>query len=117
MHGVHLSSQFFRLIPVSSCLRALAVFHASGRYRRVDKARSLISSDFNYAKSGSPPLQFDILWEGLTAREHLVLFGAIKGIRADSVVAEADKRIEEVRLTDAARQVITLLQVLVVCSG
>ena len=26
-----------------------------------------------------PPLQFDVLWEQLTGREHLLLFGAIKG--------------------------------------
>jgi len=49
--------------------------------------------------------QFDILWDGLTAREHLLLFGIIKGIRSESVAMEADKRIEEVRLTESANQV------------
>lgn len=48
--------------------------------------------------------QFDILWDNLSAREHLVLFGTIKGIKADSIVAEANKRIEEVRLTESANQ-------------
>ena len=41
--------------------------------------------------------QFDILWDNLSAKQHLELFGAIKGIKADSISAEAEKRIEEVR--------------------
>uniref|UniRef100_A0A7S4NY30 ABC transporter domain-containing protein n=1 Tax=Guillardia theta TaxID=55529 RepID=A0A7S4NY30_GUITH len=49
--------------------------------------------------------QFDILWERLTAREHLIIFAIIKGIKPDSVYHEADKRIEEVRLNDAANQI------------
>jgi ABC-type Fe3+/spermidine/putrescine transport system ATPase subunit len=34
----------------------------------------------------------------------LVLFGTIKGIKSDSIQAEANKRIEEVRLTESANQ-------------
>ena len=34
----------------------------------------------------------------------MVLFGTIKGIKADSIVAEANKRIEEVRLSESANQ-------------
>jgi ABC-type multidrug transport system ATPase subunit len=41
--------------------------------------------------------QFDILWDNLSAKQHLELFGAIKGIEANSISAEADKRLEEVR--------------------
>ncbi len=48
--------------------------------------------------------QFDILWDNLSAKEHLVLFGTIKGIKADIIEAEASKRIEEVRLTESANQ-------------
>jgi ABC-type multidrug transport system ATPase subunit len=48
--------------------------------------------------------QFDILWDNLSAKEHLVLFGTIKGLKSDSIVAEANKRIEEVRLTESANQ-------------
>ena len=48
--------------------------------------------------------QFDILWDNLSAKEHLVLFGTIKGLKVDSRVAEANKRIEEVRLTESANQ-------------
>jgi len=48
--------------------------------------------------------QFDILWDNLSAKEHLVLFGTIKGLKADSITAEANKRIEEVRLTESANQ-------------
>jgi ABC-type multidrug transport system ATPase subunit len=41
----------------------------------------------------------------LSAKEHLVLFATIKGIKSDSVSSEADRRIEEVRLQESARQV------------
>ncbi len=34
----------------------------------------------------------------------MVLFGTIKGLKADSITAEANKRIEEVRLTESANQ-------------
>ncbi len=40
--------------------------------------------------------QFDILWDGLTAIEHLSLFAAIKGIPAAAATFEAQRRIEEV---------------------
>ena len=46
--------------------------------------------------------QFDTLWDGLTAREHLLLFGAIKGLAPASVPIEAQRLLEEVRLTDSA---------------
>ena len=49
--------------------------------------------------------QFDILWDNLSAKQHLELFGAIKGINPSNVAAEADRRIEEVRLTESANQV------------
>mmetsp|Transcript_48840 Transcript_48840/g.119011 ORF Transcript_48840/g.119011 Transcript_48840/m.119011 type:complete len:1032 (-) Transcript_48840:696-3791(-) len=48
--------------------------------------------------------QFDILWDNLSAKQHLELFGAIKGISFASLSTEADRRIEEVRLTDSAHQ-------------
>lgn len=41
--------------------------------------------------------QFDILWQELTAREHMILFGNIKGLATSSLVAdEADKLLREV---------------------
>lgn len=49
--------------------------------------------------------QFDILWDNLSAKQHLELFGAIRGISAASLGAEADKRLEEVRLTEVSNQV------------
>jgi ABC-type multidrug transport system ATPase subunit len=52
--------------------------------------------------------QFDILWDNLSAKQHLELFGAIRGISAASLAAEADKRLEEVRLTDFSNQVFFL---------
>jgi len=46
--------------------------------------------------------QFDILWEGLSAKEHLRLFAVLKGV--PDVETEIDTRIEEVKLTFAAEQ-------------
>ena len=46
--------------------------------------------------------QFDTLWAALSAREHLQLFAAIKGVQKNDIPLEATRRIEEVRLTDAA---------------
>jgi len=48
--------------------------------------------------------QFDILWDNLSAKQHLELFGAIKGINPKNISSEADRRIEEVRLTESANQ-------------
>ena len=41
--------------------------------------------------------QFDILFGGLTGREHLLLFAAIKGIPWDLQAAEACRLLEKVR--------------------
>jgi ABC-type multidrug transport system ATPase subunit len=46
--------------------------------------------------------QFDVLWEELTGREHLILFAAIKGLPPPTHQAEAAKLLEEVKLTEAA---------------
>ena len=59
---------------------------------------------FGSSASHASFFQFDILWENLSAKEHLILFGTIKGMKSDSIVAEANKRIEEVRLTESANQ-------------
>ena len=41
--------------------------------------------------------QFDILWNELTAREHMLLFGNIKGLATPELVAnEADTLLQEV---------------------
>lgn len=48
--------------------------------------------------------QFDILWDSLSAKQHLELFGSIKGLNPNSIGSEADRRIEEVRLTESAHQ-------------
>jgi len=48
--------------------------------------------------------QFDILWDNLSAKQHLELFGSIKGLPKESISTEADKRLEEVRLTQSANQ-------------
>jgi len=49
--------------------------------------------------------QFDLLWELLTAEEHLELFGRIKGIPESSLAKEVATRLEQVRLTDSAKSV------------
>jgi ABC-type multidrug transport system ATPase subunit len=56
------------------------------------------------SKMGVCP-QFDLLWELLTAEEHLELFGRIKGIPESSLAKEVATRLEQVRLTDSAKSV------------
>mmetsp|Transcript_15168 Transcript_15168/g.38032 ORF Transcript_15168/g.38032 Transcript_15168/m.38032 type:complete len:1527 (+) Transcript_15168:237-4817(+) len=46
--------------------------------------------------------QFDILWNNLTAKEHLEVFGAVKGMPFHDARQEGMKRLEEVRLSDEA---------------
>ncbi|KAK9828716.1 hypothetical protein WJX72_001692 [[Myrmecia] bisecta] len=48
--------------------------------------------------------QFDVLWDSLTGREHLLLFAAIKGLPPSKCAAEADELLDSVRLLDAADQ-------------
>lgn len=46
--------------------------------------------------------QFDTgLWELLSGREHLHLFGSIKGIPASAIASEAARLLEDVKLTEA----------------
>lgn len=47
--------------------------------------------------------QFDILWDSLSAQEHLHLFSSIKGLPPSTIKAAAEKSIAEVKLTHAAR--------------
>lgn len=53
----------------------------------MDKIRSLM---------GVCP-QFDVLWPELSGKEHLVLYGRIKGCGWTSAVAEADTLLDKVR--------------------
>jgi ABC-type multidrug transport system ATPase subunit len=46
--------------------------------------------------------QFDCLWGNLSAQEHLEIFGAIKGIRAADLAAEARARLDQVKLGQVA---------------
>lgn len=50
------------------------------------------------------PWQFDILFDVLSAAEHLRLFAALKGLPPDSVDVEVQRRLEEVRLADVANR-------------
>jgi ABC-type multidrug transport system ATPase subunit len=43
-----------------------------------------------------------MLWDTLTAKEHLVMFGRLKGVNLHSLAQEAASRLEEVRLSDVA---------------
>jgi ABC-type multidrug transport system ATPase subunit len=44
--------------------------------------------------------QFDILWNELTAKEHLKLFATLKGVPPRQIEQEADRLLEEVKLAD-----------------
>jgi ABC-type multidrug transport system ATPase subunit len=66
--------------------------------------RSSSGMSFIRSKMGVCP-QFDLLWDLLTAEEHLELFGRIKGIPESSLAAEVKERLEQVRLSDSAKSV------------
>jgi len=42
--------------------------------------------------------QFDILWDEMTAEEHLKLYCRIKGVPELMIDAEIDRRLEDVKL-------------------
>lgn len=48
--------------------------------------------------------QFDVLWGELSGREHLQIYGSVKGVKWSRVRAEADELLEKVKLTHAALQ-------------
>lgn len=47
--------------------------------------------------------QFDVLWDELSAEEHLYLFASIKGVPAASIKLAVEKSLAEVELTYAAK--------------
>jgi len=53
------------------------------------------------SKMGVCP-QFDILWEQLTAREHLHMFSRIIGVPRQTIVKEVENKLDQVKLTYAA---------------
>ncbi|WIA44552.1 hypothetical protein OEZ86_007282 [Tetradesmus obliquus] len=46
--------------------------------------------------------QFDVLWQQLSGREHLVIYGLVKGSSFDQVLQQADELLTRVQLTEAA---------------
>ena len=40
--------------------------------------------------------QFDVLWDNLTGREHLLLFGAIRGLKGEEAARQADALLDQV---------------------
>eukprot|EP00756_Hemistasia_phaeocysticola_P026004 Hpha_TRINITY_DN16036_c3_g2::TRINITY_DN16036_c3_g2_i2::g.120668::m.120668/K05643/ABCA3; ATP-binding cassette, subfamily A (ABC1), member 3 len=53
--------------------------------------------------------QHDILFDGLTTREHLLLVGAMKGVPFDELGSTADSLLEEVGVTDRANALATAM--------
>ncbi|BBN17980.1 ABC-2 type transport system permease protein [Marchantia polymorpha subsp. ruderalis] len=47
--------------------------------------------------------QFDILWEALSGREHLHLFGSIKGLRPADITSGTEQLLAQVKLLEAAK--------------
>ena len=58
--------------------------------------RSVEGMDIIRSKIGVCP-QFDILWDLLTAREHLALFGTIRGIPRHELFQECSRRLDQVK--------------------
>ncbi len=50
--------------------------------------------------------QFDVLWDSLTGREHLLLFGAIKGLCKEQATKQADLLLDQVTVVNQAVQSI-----------
>eukprot|EP00882_Tetradesmus_deserticola_P025625 GHRQ01028162.1.p1 GENE.GHRQ01028162.1~~GHRQ01028162.1.p1 ORF type:complete len:441 (+),score=170.76 GHRQ01028162.1:350-1672(+) len=46
--------------------------------------------------------QFDVLWDELSGREHMYIYGCIKGLPAKEVTDQGSKLLEQVQLTPAA---------------
>uniref|UniRef100_J3MSS8 ABC transporter domain-containing protein n=1 Tax=Oryza brachyantha TaxID=4533 RepID=J3MSS8_ORYBR len=46
--------------------------------------------------------QFDILWDALTAREHMELFASIKGLHPSTIKSVAEQSLVQVKLSQAA---------------
>lgn len=46
--------------------------------------------------------QFDVLWDSLTAREHLALYGALRGMAKAAATAEAVRLLKAVALEASA---------------
>lgn len=46
--------------------------------------------------------QFDVLWDNLTGREHLLLFGAIKGLSRTQAEKQADALLDQVSIISQA---------------
>ncbi|KDD71209.1 hypothetical protein H632_c5552p0, partial [Helicosporidium sp. ATCC 50920] len=47
--------------------------------------------------------QFDVLWSELTGREHLLIYGVVKGLGRTEARRQAQDLLDRVRLTGAAR--------------
>lgn len=52
--------------------------------------------------------QFDVLWDNLTGREHLLLFGAIKGLSKVQAGRQADARLDQVSMYQMPCKSITV---------
>jgi ABC-type multidrug transport system ATPase subunit len=53
--------------------------------------------------------QFDILWENLTVREHLLFYARVKGVSPAEELKFVEKALAEVQLTDSAEILINEL--------
>ena len=61
--------------------------------------------------------QFDVLWDNLTGREHLLLFGAIKGLDRRQAAKQADALLEQTRLEDPTCMSVHVLQRVLSCNS
>ncbi|KAL4424942.1 hypothetical protein ABPG77_009671 [Micractinium sp. CCAP 211/92] len=105
--GVHQGECFALLGPngagkstTMNCLTGVLPFDGGDALVCGESIASASSMDRVRPLMGYCP-QFDVLFEQLTGREHLLLFGAIKGLPAGAARDEAARLLDEVRLAEA----------------
>ncbi|KAK0587262.1 hypothetical protein LWI29_020149 [Acer saccharum] len=87
---------------IISCLTGITPVTAGDAFVYGDSIRSSTGLSNIRRTIGVCP-QFDILWDELSAQEHLQLFASIKGLPPASIKSVAENSLAEVRLTEAAK--------------
>lgn len=86
-----------RHLPRLVGLLSLGFLEASAGAVLIDKLDTLSDMPFIYSIMGVCP-QHDLLWESLTAREHLMFYGKLKNLRGKELEQAVDSSLKSVNL-------------------